>query len=65
MYGVPVHLPVNEDAECSPASPYGRTKLQAEMMIRDVCRRYNGKEVDKRISAVILRYFNPVGKENT
>jgi len=37
-----------------PMSPYGRTKRMNEEMIQDVCKTPN-------LSAVILRYFNPVG----
>jgi UDP-glucose 4-epimerase len=37
-----------------PISPYGRTKRMNEDMIRDVCK-------SSDLSAVILRYFNPVG----
>jgi UDP-glucose 4-epimerase len=37
-----------------PMSPYGRTKRMNEEMIRDVCQ-------TGHLSAVILRYFNPVG----
>jgi len=37
-----------------PLSPYGRTKRMNEEMIRDVCKTSD-------FSAVILRYFNPVG----
>ena len=37
-----------------PTSPYGRTKRMNEEMIHDVCQ-------TSRLSAVLLRYFNPVG----
>lgn len=37
-----------------PMSPYGRTKRVNEEMIQDVCK-------TSHLSAVLLRYFNPVG----
>ena len=39
----------------SPSSPYGWTKWMIEQMIADLC------ASDGRWSAVLLRYFNPVG----
>jgi UDP-glucose 4-epimerase len=38
-----------------PMSPYGQTKSVVEQMIADVC------HADSGFSAVLLRYFNPVG----
>ncbi len=37
------------------ANPYARTKLYIEEMIRDVC------AADSGFSAMLLRYFNPIG----
>jgi UDP-glucose 4-epimerase/UDP-arabinose 4-epimerase len=47
---------IGEDAEKSPASPYGDTKLAAEWLIRAQCRAYG-------LSAVALRYFNAAGAD--
>lgn len=55
VYGEPQRLPLTEDHPTSPASPYGRSKLVIEEMLRDVHRAHP----DWRIA--ILRYFNPVG----
>lgn len=46
--------PVTEQAGYSPTNPYARSKVQAEQILQDICKREN-------ISLGILRYFNPVG----
>lgn len=48
-------MPIKETAPTGTASPYGRTKLFAEEMMRDVA------SADKSWSIIALRYFNPVG----
>lgn len=55
VYGEPAELPISEDARTEPESPYGRTKLFIEEMLRDVW------HADKSWKVAILRYFNPVG----
>ena len=55
VYGDPDVLPVPESALTRPSNPYGWTKLMIEQMIADVVR------ADRRWSASLLRYFNPVG----
>ncbi len=55
VYGVPQSLPLQESHPLSATSPYGRSKLFVEDMLRDLFR----AQPDWRIS--ILRYFNPVG----
>jgi len=56
VYGQPEKLPVTEDAPLQPAtSPYGNTKQVGEAIIRDTT------VSDKKIRAVSLRYFNPIG----
>lgn len=55
VYGEPASVPVTEDAPIRPASPYGRTKAMVEDLIRDYC------NCEEGMSAVLLRYFNPVG----
>ncbi len=55
VYGNPEHLPIEEDFPLSTTNPYGTTKLMIERILSDVC------AADKNFSAVILRYFNPIG----
>jgi len=56
VYGQPDTLPVTEDSPFLPAqSPYGYTKQVCETIIRDTVAATPG------ISAISLRYFNPVG----
>lgn len=56
VYGRHAALPYREDAETGPCTnPYGWTKLFIEQIIRD----YVAAHPD--FSAVLLRYFNPVG----
>jgi UDP-glucose 4-epimerase len=54
VYGEPINVPITEDSPLRATSPYGRTKLHIEDMLRDVA-----ASGDWRI--VLLRYFNPVG----
>lgn len=56
VYGTPKSLPLFEDMTTGPCSnPYGSTKLFIEQIIRDTA------AADKELSAILLRYFNPVG----
>lgn len=55
VYGEPKYLPLDEKHPLSATNPYGRTKLQIEEILSDLCKS------DSRWSAVCLRYFNPVG----
>ena len=55
VYGEPDAVPIAESAPLRVANPYGRTKLMVEDMIRDTC------IGNPDFSAMILRYFNPVG----
>jgi len=56
VYGVPKALPYTEDMETGPCTnPYGTTKLMSEQIIRDAA------AARPEMSAVLLRYFNPVG----
>jgi UDP-glucose 4-epimerase len=55
VYGEPCFLPFTEAHPLAPTSPYGRSKLIIEQMLRDLC------TADSRFSAVTLRYFNPIG----
>jgi UDP-glucose 4-epimerase len=54
VYGTPEVLPVSEDAPLQPESPYGRSKLTAEWMVRDFA-------IAHDIRYTCLRFFNVVG----
>jgi len=56
VYGQADKMPITEDAPVKQAeSPYGNTKQIGEEIIRDSCK------VMPQISAISLRYFNPMG----
>ena len=55
VYGDAKTNPVDEQAPLSVTNPYGRTKLVMEQLIGDWSASQSGA------SAVLLRYFNPVG----
>jgi UDP-glucose 4-epimerase len=54
VYGNPVRVPVSEDEITQPLSPYGRSKLATEWMLRDATAAHG-------IKHIILRYFNVAG----
>lgn len=56
VYGNPQSVPVVESAPLQPLSPYGRSKLACEWMIRDVCEAHP-------LRHIILRYFNVAGAD--
>ncbi|WP_107879479.1 UDP-glucose 4-epimerase GalE [Neisseria animaloris] len=56
VYGTPPSIPVTEDMPTGlTANPYGQTKHIVENILKDTA------AADTRWSAIILRYFNPVG----
>ena len=55
VYGEPQSLPLTEEHPLAATSPYGRSKLTIEEILRDVQRS------DTAWRFGILRYFNPVG----
>ena len=55
VYGVPHYLPYDEAHPLVPVNVYGRTKATIEGIISDWV------ETDTSRSAVVLRYFNPIG----
>ncbi len=55
VYGEPVYLPYDEAHPTSPTSVYGRSKLMAESILTDWA------SANPESTAVLLRYFNPVG----
>lgn len=56
VYGTPPRIPVTEDMPTGlVTNPYGQTKHMVENILKDTV------TADSRWSAIILRYFNPVG----
>lgn len=55
VYGEAQYLPFDEDHPIAPANPYGRTKAMVEDMLKDWA------AANPAGSAILLRYFNPVG----
>ncbi|KDD76925.1 NAD dependent epimerase/dehydratase [Helicosporidium sp. ATCC 50920] len=55
VYGNPTTVPIDESHPLCAVSPYGRTKLMIEDMLRDVAKS------DPEWRVALLRYFNPVG----
>jgi len=56
VYGDPAIIPVAEDADLRPLSPYGTSKLMTEMMLRDVAAAHP-------MTYAALRYFNVAGAD--
>lgn len=56
VYGLPEHLPVDEDAATRPINPYGASKLMTEWMLRDAAAAYG-------LRYMALRYFNVAGAD--
>ncbi len=56
VYGDPASVPIREDFPTGgTTNPYGTSKYMVERMLADLCL------ADPSWSAVVLRYFNPVG----
>lgn len=55
VYGIPDRVPLDESAPLVAINPYGRTKLMAEDMLRDLA------QAEPAWRMALLRYFNPVG----
>ena len=53
-YGVPEHVPMDEETPTRPTSPYGASKLAVDRMISDEATAHG-------LGAVSLRYFNVAG----
>ena len=54
IYGEPVYIPLSENHPKNPISPYGRSKLMVEHILRDYDKAYG-------IKYIALRYFNAAG----
>lgn len=59
IYGDQKYYPIKENAKIEPLHPYGQSKAIIEQVIKDYA------NSNKRFSAVILRYFNPIGAHNS
>jgi len=59
VYGEPVYLPYDEAHPTAPMSVYGQSKLMAENILT------NWAKATVDTSAVLLRYFNPVGAHHS
>ncbi len=57
VYGEVDMLPINEESPLRPINPYGRSKMMAEMMLKDI----DASGADLRF--VSLRYFNVAGAD--
>lgn len=57
VYGTPEKLPLTESSTTGLGltNPYGKTKYYIEQIISDLC------GSNKNFSAILLRYFNPIG----
>lgn len=55
VYGMNNESPYVEDMPTSATNPYGQTKVMIEKILLDLA------VADKNFSAVLLRYFNPIG----
>ena len=53
-YGIPSENPISEETLQKPISPYGKSKLMIEEIIKDLAKPAN-------LRSVILRYFNAAG----
>lgn len=56
LYDVTPDFEVTESSPLAPTSPYARTKMMMEMVLRDI-------SAGTDLRAVILRYFNPIGSD--
>ena len=56
VYGLPPAMPVTEDMPYAPMSPYGRTKMIVEGLLRDYEAAYG-------LRSIVLRYFNASGAD--
>ncbi|MFH1759779.1 MAG: UDP-glucose 4-epimerase GalE [bacterium] len=53
-YGLPVQMPISEDHPQNPVSPYGKSKLMCEQIIKDYSSAYG-------MNYIFFRYFNASG----
>lgn len=53
VYGAPAQVPLTEESPCSPQSPYGQSKFDAERFLMN--------QESSRLSSIALRFFNVYG----
>ncbi|KAK1226492.1 UDP-glucose-4-epimerase [Marasmius sp. AFHP31] len=56
VYGTPPDVPIPETTRLQADSPYGRSKVMSETVIKDLCQSQQGRWL-----GLALRYFNPAG----
>ncbi|HXX57410.1 MAG TPA: UDP-glucose 4-epimerase GalE [Thermodesulfovibrionales bacterium] len=56
VYGIPVEIPVTENANLDPINPYGRSKVMVENLLSDL-------SAQRDLRYVSLRYFNVAGAD--
>jgi UDP-glucose 4-epimerase len=56
VYGIPVKVPVNEDAPLNPINPYGMSKVVVERVLQDL-------SFSSDLRYISLRYFNVAGAD--
>ena len=60
VYGTPTELPLKETSPTGKiTNPYGRTKFMIEQILQDVA------AADPELEITILRYFNPIGADES
>lgn len=59
VYGLPKTVPIKEDFPLSTTNPYGSTKLMIEQILQDIY------VSDNEWNVTLLRYFNPIGADDT
>ena len=59
VYGDAKTQPIAETAQRTATNPYGQSKLVVEYILEDLCR------AEPDFSAIVLRYFNPVGAHDS
>lgn len=59
VYGNAGSCPITEESPLDPTSPYGRTKLYVEQMLKDL------SVSDESWKITSLRYFNPIGAHSS
>lgn len=59
VYGTNAIPPINEETETKPTNPYGEIKLNIEKFLESIC------IVNKNLTCISLRYFNPVGAHSS
>ena len=58
VYGIPKTLPITEDSQVLPLSPYGKTKVDMENLLKEYSKNHD-------LNCISLRFFNVYGKGQT